>query len=66
MEMKLLVTLFALVTLLGSPIVFADDPDKSKETASTADDAGSKSSKTKQSSGDKKDKKAEEEEPDCD
>ena len=64
--MKLFVTLFALVTLLGSPIVFADNPDKSKEAATTADDTGSKSTKTKQGSGDKKDKKAEEEEPDCD
>ncbi len=31
--MKLFATLFALVTLLASPIVFADDPGTSKESA---------------------------------
>jgi hypothetical protein len=66
MNMKLFVALFALVTLLVSLIVHADDPDKTKEAATTAADAGTKSTKTNEGSADKKGKKVEDEEPDCD
>ena len=65
--MKLLVTIFTLVALIGSPLVFAeesDKSDKSKDAATAAAAADSDSKNKKEKSGDKK--KATEEEPDCD
>jgi len=62
--MKFFITIFALLALLGSPLVFAED---SKEAATTADSGSEKKADDKKD-GDKKadDKKADEEEPDCD
>ena len=64
--MKLLVTIFALVALMGSPLVFSEESDKSDKSkdAATAAAADSDSKNKKEKSGDKK--KATEEEPDCD
>ena len=56
--MKLFLTIFVLLGLLTSPVVFAEDP---KDAATTAD-AGSDGKKDDK----KKDEKASEEEPDCD
>jgi len=57
--MKFFITVFALLTLLGGPVAFAED---SKEAAPAADTG------SKEKADDKKadDKKASEEEPDCD
>jgi hypothetical protein len=62
--MKFFITIFALLALLGSPLVFAED---SKEAATTADSESEKKADDKKD-GDKKadDEKASEEEPDCD
>jgi len=71
-EMKYFVAIFALLTLLGSQIVFADEDKKKKTATETADSAESstqkESSNQKDSSKQKgsADKKAAEEEPDCD
>ena len=62
--MKIFITIFALLALLGSPLVFAED---SKEAATTAD-SGSEQKADDKKAGDKKagDNKDSEEEPDCD
>ena len=63
--MKLFITIFALLALLGSPVVFAED---SKEAATTADSGSDKKADEKKADEKKADdkKKASEEEPDCD
>ena len=60
--MKFFITIFALLALLGSPVVFAED---SKEAATTAD-SGSDISDEKADDKKAGDKEASEEEPDCD
>ena len=67
-EMKPFVAMFALLTLLGSQIVFAEDDKKTAtETADSAEGSMQEKAADKKDA-DKKgaDKKATEEEPDCD
>ena len=61
--MKFFITIFALLALLGSPLVFAED---SKEAATTADSGSEKKADDKKDGDKKADEKASEEEPDCD